>query len=80
MTEALANAKTVSIRSLQRAIMTTYVDACDVDAARALRTLVWNVVRTKFNAKDPVHTQEFLRGMGRDLAVSGIPSRSMRVC
>ena len=66
VTEALAYAKTVSIRSSQRAM--------------ALRTLVWNVVRTQFNAKEPVHTQEFLRGMGRDLAVSGIPSRSMRVC
>ena len=50
--------------------MTTYVDDCDVDAARALRTLVWNVVRTQINAKEPVHTQEFLRGVD-DLRTTG---------
>ena len=54
MTEALTHAKTVSGRSSQWSIMTTFVDDCDLDAAKALRTLVWKVVRTQFNANDPL--------------------------
>ena len=40
--------------------MTTYVDDCDLDAAKPLRSLVWKVVRTQFAAKDPVQMQKFL--------------------
>ena len=40
--------------------MTTYVDDCDLDAARPLRSLAWKVVRTKLAAKDPEHMQKIL--------------------
>ena len=40
------------------ALMTTCVDDCDLDAAKALRSLVWNVVRTQFAAKKPVQLQK----------------------
>ena len=44
--------------------MTTYIDDGDVDAAKALCTLVWNVVRTQFNIKDPVGVvRESRRGL-----------------
>ena len=57
---ALAHAKLVSGKTSRCAIMTTYVDDCDLDAAKPLRALVWNVVRTQFAAKDPVQMQKFL--------------------
>ena len=60
VTDALAHAKTVSGKSSRCAIMTTYVDDCDLDAAKPLRTLVWKVVRTLFAARDPVQMQKFL--------------------
>ena len=40
--------------------MTTYVDDCDLDAAKPLRSLVWKVVRIQFAAKHPVQMQTFL--------------------
>ena len=40
--------------------MTTYVDDCDLDSAKPLRSLVWKVVRTQVAAKDPVQMQKFL--------------------
>ena len=40
--------------------MTTYVDDCDLDAAKPLRALIWKVVRTQPAAKDKVHVQKFL--------------------
>ena len=55
---ALAHAKSVSGKSSRCAIMTTYVDGCDLDAAKPLRTLVWKVVRSQFAAKDPVQMQK----------------------
>ena len=51
VTDALAHAKSVSGRSSRCAIMTTYVDDCDLDAAKPLRTLVWKVVRTQLAAE-----------------------------
>ena len=33
--------------------MTTYLDDCDLDAAKPLRTLVWKFVRAQFAANDP---------------------------
>ena len=51
-TDALAHAKSVSGKSSRCAIMETYVDDCDVDAAKPLRALVWKVVRTQFAATD----------------------------
>ena len=38
--DALAHAKSVSGKSSRCAIMTTYVDNCDLDAAKPLRALV----------------------------------------
>ena len=40
--------------------MATYVDDCDLDAAKPLRTLVWKVVRTHFTPKDPVLMKKFI--------------------
>ena len=60
VTDALAHAKSVSGKRSRCAIMTTYVDDCDLDAAKPLRTLVWKVVRTPFAAKDPVQMQKLL--------------------
>ena len=40
--------------------MTTYVDDCDLDTAKPLRTLVGKVVRTQLAAKDPVQMQKIL--------------------
>ena len=53
VTDASAHAKSVSGKSSRCSIMNTYVDDCDLDAAKPLRTLVWKVVRTQFAAKDP---------------------------
>ena len=54
VTDALAHAKLVSGKSSRCAIVTTYVDDCDLDAAKPLRTLIWKFVRTQFAAKNPV--------------------------
>ena len=48
-TDALAHAKSVSGKRSGRAVMTTNVDNCDLDAAKPLRTLV--LVRAQFAAK-----------------------------
>ena len=40
--------------------MTTYVDECDLDAAKPLRALVWKVVRTQFAAKIQYKCRNFL--------------------
>ena len=40
--------------------MTTYVDDCDLDAAKPLRTPIWKVVRTQVAANNPVQMQKFL--------------------
>ena len=61
VTDALAHAKLV-----------TYVDDCDLDAAKPLRTLIWKVVRTQCAAKnqhkctDPVAEAEEELSMGSD--------------
>ena len=60
VTDALTHAKSASGKSSRCAIMTTNVDDCDLDAEKPLRTLVWNVVRTQFAAKDSVQMQKFL--------------------
>ena len=61
VTDALTHAESVSGKSSRCAIMTTYVDVCDLDAARPLGALVWKVVRTLIAAKKkPVHMQKFL--------------------
>ena len=60
VTDALAHAKSVSGKSSRCANMTTYVDDCDLDAAKPLRALIWRVVRTQFAAKDAVQMQECL--------------------
>ena len=65
VTDALTHAKSISGKSSRCAVMTTYVDDCDLDAAKPLRSLVWKVVRTQFAAKDPVQMQTFL-GVVRD--------------
>ena len=57
--DALAHAKSVSEKSSRRAILTTYLDDCDLDAAKPLRTLVWKFVRAQFAANDPVQVQKF---------------------
>ena len=59
-TGAVAHAKSVSSKSSRCAIMTAYVDDCDLDAAKPLRTLVWKVVRTQFAAKDQYKCRNFL--------------------
>ena len=41
VTDALAHVKSISSKSSRCAIMTTYVDDCDLDAAKPLRSLVW---------------------------------------
>ena len=48
------HAKSVSGKSSRCAVVATYVDDCDLDAAKPLRTLVWKVVRTQLTTKDPV--------------------------
>ena len=58
VTDAMAHAKSVSGKRSRCATMTTYVDDCDLDAAKPLRALVWKVVRTQFSAKDPVQNEE----------------------
>ena len=40
--------------------MATYVDDCDLDAAKPLRMFVWKVVRTQCAVKDPARMQTFL--------------------
>ena len=60
VTDALTHAKSISGKSSRCAIMTTYVDDCDLDAAKPLRSLVWKVVLTQVAAKDPVQMQKFL--------------------
>ena len=77
VTDALAHAKSVSGKSSRCAIMTTYVDDCDLDAAKPLRTLVLKVVRTQFAAKDPVHMQKFL-GVVREAWESTSSCRGLR--
>ena len=52
VTDALPHAKSVSGKNSRCAIMTTYVDDCDLDASKPLRTLVWKAVRTQSAAKD----------------------------
>ena len=58
---ALTRAKSVSGKSSRCAIMTTYVDDCDLDAAKPLRT-AWleKPCDAPFAAKDPVQMQTFL--------------------
>ena len=40
-TDALTHSKSVSGKRSRCPIMTTHVDDCDLDGAKALRTLVW---------------------------------------
>ena len=60
VTDALAHARSVSGKSSKCAIMTTYVDDCDLDALEPLRTLFWKVLGRQFAAKGPVQMQKFL--------------------
>ena len=77
--DALAHAKSISGKSSRCAIgMITYVDDCDLDAAKPLRTLVWKVVRTQFAAKDPVQMQKFL-GVVREAWDSTSSCRGLRL-
>ena len=59
-------------------MMTTYVDGCDLDAAKALRTLVWKVVRTQSAAKYPVQMEKFL-GVVREAWDSTSSCRGLRL-
>ena len=58
--------------------MTTYVDDCDLDAAKPLRTLIWKVVRTQLASKDPVQMQKFL-GVVREAWTGTSSSRGLRL-
>ena len=61
-------------------IMTTYVADCALDAAKAPRTLDWEVVRNQFNANYPEQAQHFLgvaRNIRRNFFVSWIASLSL---
>ena len=58
--------------------MSTYVDDCDLDAAKPIRTLVWKVVRTQFAAKDPVQMQKFV-GVVREAWDSTSSCRGLRL-
>ena len=78
VTDALAHAKSVSGKSSRCAIVTTYVDGCDLDAAESLRALVWKVVRTQFAAKDPVQMQKF-PGVVREAWDSTSSCRGLRL-
>ena len=78
VTDALAHAKSVSGKSSRCAIMTTYVDDCDLDAAKPLRTFVWKVVRTPFAAKDPIQMQKLL-GVVREAWGSISSCRGLRL-
>ena len=78
VTDALAHAKSVSGKSSRCAIMTTYVDDCDVDAAKPLRTLVWKVVRTQFAARGPVQLEKF-PGVVREAWDSTSSCRGLRL-
>ena len=53
---------------------TTYVDDCDMDAAKPLRALVWKVVRTQFAANDPLQMQKIL-GVVREAWTRIVPPR-----
>ena len=53
VTDAPAHAKSVSGKSSRCAVMTTYVDECDLDEAEPLRTLVWKVGRTQLCRERP---------------------------
>ena len=58
--------------------MTTYIDDCDLDAAKPLRTLGWKAVRSPFAAKDPVQMQTFLGVVsGLRLTQSGLHSEDL---
>ena len=78
LTDALAHEKSVSGKSSRCAIMTTYVDDCDLDAAKPLRALVWKVVRTQSAAKHPVNLQKF-RGVVREAWDSTLLCRGLRL-
>ena len=61
VTDALTHSKSVSGKRSRCPIMTTHVDDCDLDGAKALRTLVWEsraniICRQKFIA-----SADFLR-------------------
>ena len=58
--------------------MTTYVDDCDLDEAKPLRSLVWKVVRTQFGAKDPKQMLKFL-GVVRESWDSTSSCRGLRL-
>ena len=78
VTAALAHAKSVSGRSSRCAIMTTFGDDCDFDAAKPLRTLVWKVVRAQSAAKDQTQMQKFL-GIVREARDSTSSCRGLRL-
>lgn len=46
--DQLAHARSVAGRASRCAVMATYVDDCDLDAAKPLRSLVWRIVRVMF--------------------------------
>ena len=60
MTDALAHAKSVSNKSSRCARMTTYLNDCDLDAAKPLRASVGKIARTQLATKDPVQMPEIL--------------------
>ena len=67
VTDALTHSKSVSGKRSRCPIMTTHVDDCDLDGAKALRTLDWEsraniICRQKFTAN-----ADFLRCRGRSL-------------
>ena len=52
--------KKVAGTAAKCAVITTYVDDCDLDAAKPLRSLMWKVIRVFFESSDPAETQKFL--------------------
>ena len=80
VTDALAHAKSVSGRRSRCAIMTTYVDGCDLDAAKPLCALIKKkMVRTLFAAEDPVKMQKFL-GVVREAWATRLHSKDLGRC
>eukprot|EP00974_Lingulodinium_polyedra_P075593 7325114-Lingulodinium_polyedra.AAC.1 len=42
------------------AVLATYVDDCDLDAKKQLRSLRWKIIRIYFNSDEPADVQKFL--------------------
>ena len=53
------------------AAMATYVDDCNMDAKKQLRSLMWNVIRLMFKSDDPADVQKILGLVRLDTDVVG---------